>query len=79
MGGAALPTPPPPDRMREILTEHIAYAEKMRRRAEADAQGAEANPDWAYPELVLRWCVRHYEAERDSARELLADIDRLTE
>ncbi|MBF6475676.1 MULTISPECIES: PadR family transcriptional regulator [Nocardia] len=68
-----------PDRMREILTEHIAYAEKMRRRAEADAQGAEANPDWAYPELVLRWCVRHYEAERDFARELLADIDRLTE
>ncbi|MGY1897007.1 PadR family transcriptional regulator [Nocardia gipuzkoensis] len=68
-----------PDRMREILTEHIAYAEKMRRRAEADARGAEANPDWAYPELVLRWCVRHYEAERDFARELLADIDRLTE
>ncbi|UGT67192.1 PadR family transcriptional regulator [Nocardia gipuzkoensis] len=68
-----------PDRMREILTEHIAYAEKMRKRAEADAQGAEANPDWAYPELVLRWCVRHYEAERDFARELLADIDRLTE
>ncbi|WP_280313479.1 hypothetical protein [Nocardia abscessus] len=65
--------------MREILSEHIAYAEKMRRRAEADAQGAEANPDWAYPELVLRWCVRHYEAERDFARELLADIDRLTE
>ncbi|MBF6336733.1 helix-turn-helix transcriptional regulator [Nocardia abscessus] len=68
-----------PDRMREILTEHIAYAEKMRKRAEADAQGAEANPDWAYPELVLRWCVRHYEAERDFARELLTDIDRLTE
>ncbi|MFD8248224.1 MULTISPECIES: PadR family transcriptional regulator [unclassified Nocardia] len=68
-----------PDRMRDILTEHIEYAEKMRRRAEADAQGAEANPDWAYPELVLRWCVRHYEAERDFARELLTDIDRLTQ
>ncbi|MBF6077612.1 PadR family transcriptional regulator [Nocardia beijingensis] len=68
-----------PDRMRGILAEHIEYAEKMRRRAEADAKGAEANPDWAYPELVLRWCVRHYEAERDFARELLADIERLTE
>ncbi|MEV6320617.1 PadR family transcriptional regulator [Nocardia sp. NPDC051787] len=68
-----------PDRLREILTEHIRYAEKMRKRAEADAQGAEANPNWAYPELVLRWCVRHYEAERDFARDLLADIDRLTE
>ncbi|WP_280251340.1 hypothetical protein [Nocardia abscessus] len=79
VGGGWLAKPAPPDRMREILTEHIAYAEKMRRRAEADAQGAEANPDWAYPELVLRWCVRHYEAERDFARELLADIDRLTE
>ncbi|MBF6302170.1 PadR family transcriptional regulator [Nocardia amamiensis] len=68
-----------PDRLREILTEHIGYAEQMRKRAEADAQGAGANPDWAYPELVLRWCVRHYEAERDFARDLLADIDRLTE
>ncbi|MBF6465701.1 helix-turn-helix transcriptional regulator [Nocardia beijingensis] len=68
-----------PDRLRDILTEHIAYAEKMRKRAEADARGAETNPDWAYPELVLRWCVRHYEAEVDFARELLADIDRLTE
>ncbi|MFE7741362.1 PadR family transcriptional regulator [Nocardia sp. NPDC057455] len=68
-----------PDRMREVLTEHITYAEKMRKRAEVDAKGAEANPDWAYPELVLRWCVRHYESERDLARELLADIDRLAE
>ncbi|MBF6168780.1 helix-turn-helix transcriptional regulator [Streptomyces gardneri] len=68
-----------PHRMREILTEHAAYAEKMRQRAEADAHGAEANPDWVYPQLVLRWCVRHYEAERDFAEELLADIDRLTE
>ncbi|MGW4326212.1 PadR family transcriptional regulator [Nocardia sp. NPDC004573] len=68
-----------PDRLRDILTEHIAYAEKMRKRAEADAQGAETNPDWAYPALVLRWCVRHYEAEVDLARELLTDIDRLTE
>lgn len=68
-----------PDRLREILTEHIGYAEKMRKLAEVDAEGADENPDWAYPGAVLRWCVRHYEAERDFARELLADVDKLAD
>jgi DNA-binding PadR family transcriptional regulator len=66
-----------PQRLRQVLTEHIEYAEKMRRRAEADAIGAQANPDWAYPVAVLRWCARHYEAERDFAEELLAQIETL--
>lgn len=66
-----------PDRLREILEKHIEYAETMRRRAETDAQGAESNPDWDYPGAVLRWCTRHYEAERDFARELLADVEKL--
>ncbi|WP_084519747.1 PadR family transcriptional regulator [Nocardia mexicana] len=66
-----------PDRLREILTEHIDYAERMRRRAQADAEGADTNPDWAYPSAVLRWCVRHYEAEQEFARDLLADLGKL--
>ncbi|MFJ4650727.1 PadR family transcriptional regulator [Nocardia sp. NPDC088792] len=66
-----------PDRMREILTQHIDYAEQMRRRAAADAEGSDANPDWAYPSAVLRWCVRHYEAEREFAQDLLDDLDKL--
>lgn len=67
-----------PERLREILTEHIANVERMRHLAEVDAEGAEENPQWAYPGAVLRWCVRHYEAERDLARELLADVEKLT-
>ena len=66
-----------PDRLREILTAHIDYAEKMRRRAAADAEGSDANPDWAFPSAVLRWCIRHYEAERQLAEDLLTDLETL--
>ncbi|WP_067665222.1 PadR family transcriptional regulator [Nocardia miyunensis] len=68
-----------PDRLRDILVEHIDYAEQMRRRAAADAEaeGSDRNPDWVFPIAVLRWCVRHYEAERELARDLLADLDQL--
>ncbi|MEC3915321.1 PadR family transcriptional regulator [Nocardia sp. CDC160] len=66
-----------PERMREILTQHIEYTETMRRRALADADGAEVNPDWAYPSAVLRWCVKHYEAEKEFAEDLLKDLDKL--
>ncbi|MTE13194.1 PadR family transcriptional regulator [Nocardia aurantiaca] len=66
-----------PERMREILTQHIEYTETMRRRAEADAEGADVNPDWAYPSAVLRWCVKHYEAEKEFAEDLLVDLDKL--
>ncbi|MGH3520106.1 MAG: helix-turn-helix transcriptional regulator [Haloechinothrix sp.] len=66
-----------PARLRQMLEEHIDYAEKMRERAEADREGAESNPDWAYPGAVLRWCTRYYQAERDFARDLLADLDGL--
>jgi len=66
-----------PERLREILTAHIDYAEKMRRRAAADAEGSDANPDWAFPSAVLRWCIRHYEAERRLAEDLLDDLEAL--
>ncbi|MEV6771659.1 PadR family transcriptional regulator [Nocardia sp. NPDC051030] len=66
-----------PDRMREILGQHIEYAERMRKLAEVDAEGSEANPEWAYPSAVLRWCVKHYEAEKEFAEDLLADLDKL--
>ncbi|MFI9508303.1 PadR family transcriptional regulator [Nocardia sp. NPDC052566] len=66
-----------PDRLRDILTEHIGYAERMRELAEADAEGTDENQESAYPGAVLRWCVKHYEAERDLARELLADVQKL--
>ncbi|MFF9847362.1 hypothetical protein [Streptomyces litmocidini] len=60
--------------MREILAAHREYAERMRRRAEADAGAAEA---WAYPRLTLKWAERYYTAERDLADAMLADIEEL--
>ncbi|MEV5828991.1 PadR family transcriptional regulator [Spirillospora sp. NPDC052242] len=66
-----------PERLREVLEEHGAYAAKMSRRAEADAEGAAEVAEWAYPELVLRWSARYYEAERELTRRMLADLDEL--
>ncbi|MBA0126570.1 PadR family transcriptional regulator [Haloechinothrix sp. YIM 98757] len=68
-----------PARLREVLQEHVDYAERMRQFAQTDADGAAANPAWAYPTAVLRWCTRYYEAERDFAKALLADIEALAE
>jgi DNA-binding PadR family transcriptional regulator len=66
-----------PDRLRSMLERHIEYAETMRTRAQADMEGAAANPDWAFPQAVLRWCTRYYEAERALAEDLLADVSTL--
>ncbi|WP_328945179.1 PadR family transcriptional regulator [Streptomyces sp. NBC_00250] len=66
-----------PERTREVLAEHRAYAEGMRLRAEADAADASADEAWAYPRLTLRWAERYYAAERDLADAMLADIERL--
>ena len=68
-----------PERLREILEQHRDYAEKMRVRAEADADGASEERAWAYPEAALRWAQRYYEAERDLAGALLEDVERLAQ
>lgn len=67
-----------PARLREVLEEHAAYADKMSRYAAADAEDASKVPEWAYPELVLRWSERYYAAERDLVRQMLADLAELT-
>ncbi|WP_369206710.1 PadR family transcriptional regulator [Streptomyces sp. PU-14G] len=66
-----------PDQARDILREHQANAAKMVHRAQLDAEGAEGEPSWAYPRLVLRWAERYYEAERRLAEDMLADLDEL--
>lgn len=66
-----------PERMREILGAHREYAERMRRRAEADVADAGADEAWAYPRLTLTWAERYYTAERDLADAMLADIEEL--
>jgi len=67
-----------PDRLRELLMAHRDQSEAMRRRAVADAEGAAAEPGWAYPELVLRWSEQYYASERDRAEQMLADVEALS-
>ncbi|MEU5092715.1 helix-turn-helix transcriptional regulator [Streptomyces sp. NPDC021356] len=66
-----------PEQMREVLGRHRAYAESMRRHAEADVEGARGEEAWAYPALTLKWAERYYAAERDLADAMLADIEEL--
>lgn len=65
------------DQAKDILREHQAYAERMGHRAKTDGEAAEREPSWAYPRLVLRWAERYYEAERQLAEGMLADLDEL--
>lgn len=62
------------DQMREVLVQHQEFAEKMRRRAVADAEGAKDEASWAYPTLTLKWAERYYASERDLAAAMLDDI-----
>ncbi|MGH3632546.1 PadR family transcriptional regulator [Mycobacterium sp.] len=64
-----------PDRLKEILQEHIAYADRMRQRVAIDSQAAAAEPAWAYPRIAMQWSERYYAAERELALQLIKDID----
>ncbi|WP_079404675.1 PadR family transcriptional regulator [Streptomyces sp. 3211] len=66
-----------PEQMREVLAQHQEFAERMRRRAVADAEAAQDESAWAYPTLTLRWAERYYASERDLAAAMLDDIDAL--
>lgn len=64
-----------PDRLKQILHDHIADVDKLAQRAAVDAEAAKSEPGWAYSQLVLQWAQRHYETERDLAQQLIDDID----
>ncbi|MGE2731062.1 helix-turn-helix transcriptional regulator [Mycolicibacterium vaccae] len=64
-----------PGRLREILEEHVAHNTAMMRSAANDAKWAEADPAWAYARLALRWAHRHYDNERELARQMLEELD----
>ncbi|HWX98972.1 MAG TPA: PadR family transcriptional regulator [Mycobacterium sp.] len=64
-----------PSRLKELLQEHVAYSEAKHRKAVEDAEGAEAEPAWAYSVLALRWAAKYYAAEREFALEMMKDID----
>ncbi|MFD4433867.1 PadR family transcriptional regulator [Nocardia sp. NPDC058497] len=64
-----------PDRIKEILRDHIADVDELEQRAAIDAEAAKSEPGWAYSQLVLQWAQRHYTAERELAQQLIDDID----
>ena len=64
-----------PSRLKELLQEHVAYTEARHRKAVEDADGAEAEPAWAYSVIALRWAAKYYAAEREFALEMMKDID----
>jgi DNA-binding PadR family transcriptional regulator len=64
-----------PARLKELLQEHVTYAEARHRKAIEDAEGAEAQPAWAYSVLALRWAAKYYAAECEFALEMMKDID----
>ncbi len=64
-----------PARLKELLTEHLSYAEEMHSQAAIDAEGARAQPGWAYSHLALKWAERYYESERNLTLKMLEDLD----
>ncbi|MFD4351749.1 PadR family transcriptional regulator [Nocardia sp. NPDC058519] len=64
-----------PDRLKQILRDHIADVDELEKRAAIDAEAAKSEPGWAYSQIVLQWAQRHYAAERDLAQQLIDDID----
>src|SRR6201999_1597915 len=64
-----------PDRLKQILQEHIAYVDDMRQRVATDSEAAALEPAWAYPRIAMQWSERYFAAERELALQLIKDID----
>ncbi len=64
-----------PARLKEILQEHVAYADEMQRKAAKDAKWAGADPSWAYARVALQWAERYYANERELALKMIKDLD----
>lgn len=64
-----------PDRLKEILREHISESERLERSATIDSEAAKSEPGWAYSQIVLTWAQRYYASERSLAQELIDEID----
>jgi len=66
-------------KLKELLQEHVEFAESMQRQAAHDAHGAEALDAWAYPRLALQWASRYYANERELAQQMIKDLDEAEE
>jgi DNA-binding PadR family transcriptional regulator len=66
-------------KLKELLLEHVEFAENMHRQATRDAHGAEMLDAWAYPRLALQWASRYYANERELAQQMIKDLDEAEE
>jgi DNA-binding PadR family transcriptional regulator len=64
-----------PERLKEVLQEHVAYADKMHREAAKEARWAGADPSWAYARIALQWAERYYANERELALTMIKELD----
>lgn len=64
-----------PEELRKTLVEHRDWADRTL--AEVLASEDTAQDRWPFPALVLKWSERYYQAERDLAEGMLADLDDL--
>jgi DNA-binding PadR family transcriptional regulator len=64
-----------PARLKEVLQEHVAYADEMARKAAKDARWAAVEPSWAYARVALQWAERYYANERELALKMIKELD----
>lgn len=64
-----------PGRLREILTEHAAYAEQLQQAAATEVRWTSEQPAWSYARLALKWSEQYYAAERELAAQIIKDLD----
>ncbi|MGV0746488.1 PadR family transcriptional regulator [Mycolicibacterium sp. XJ870] len=64
-----------PARLKELLAEHVAHADRMQREAAAEVRGTAEQPAWSYARLALQWSERYYGAERELTLQLIKDLD----
>lgn len=68
-----------PGRLREVLTDHAAYAEQLQRAAATEVRWTSEQPAWAYAALALKWSEQYYAAERELALQMIKDLDAVEE
>ena len=66
-----------PARLREVIEEHRDRTAARLEDLHRDLDIVSAREHWAYPELIIRWSERYYEAERNNAEQLLLELDAL--
>lgn len=68
-----------PGKLKELLEQHVEFAERMHRQAARAALGAEALDAWAFGRLALQWASRYYASERELAQLMIKDLDEAAE